>query len=193
MYAIYHACEAIKTGECNLAIAGGANLLLMPSTTITLCQARMLAKDGKCKSFDNRADGYARGEGVGIVVVKSLRKALDDGDRIYAVVRGGAINNDGRTNGITSPNPDAQIRLLKKAYEIAKVIPQDVPYVEAHGTGTQAGDTAEATTIGRVLGIGRNEHYPPLYVGSVKSNIGHTEGAAGYWAHRRGSWSCEFN
>ncbi|PIK34236.1 polyketide synthase 2 [Apostichopus japonicus] len=141
--------------------------------------ARMLAKDGKCKSFDNRADGYSRGEGVGIVVLKSLKKALEDGDRIHAVIRGGAINNDGRTNGITTPNTDAQVSLLKRAYESAKISPQEVPYVEAHGTGTQAGDAAELTAIGSVLGIGRSEHYPPLTIGSVKANFGHTEGAAG--------------
>lgn len=179
MYAIHHACDAIRKGECNLAIAGGVNLLLLPSTTVALCQARMLAKDGKCKSFDNRADGYSRGEGVGLVVLKSLKRALEDGDRIHSVIRGGAINNDGRTNGITTPNTDAQVSLLKRAYESAKISPQEVPYVEAHGTGTQAGDAAELTAIGRVLGIGRSEHYPPLTIGSVKANFGHTEGAAG--------------
>ncbi|KAJ8047722.1 Highly reducing polyketide synthase sdnO [Holothuria leucospilota] len=179
LYAIHHACEAIRNGDCNLALAGGVNLLLLPSTFISLCQAGMLSKDGRCKSFDKSADGYARGDGAGVLVLKSLKEAIKDGDRIYAVIRGGALNNDGKTSGITTPNAQSQMLLLRRAYEISNVFPQEVPYVEAHGTGTQAGDTAEATALGSILGSDRGETYPPLVVGSVKSNFGHTEGAAG--------------
>ncbi|KAJ8042862.1 Highly reducing polyketide synthase sdnO [Holothuria leucospilota] len=179
LYAIHHACEAIRSGDCHLALAGGVNLLLLPSTSITLCQAGMLSQDGRCKSFDKTADGYARGDGAGILVLKSLKEAIKDGDRIYAVIRGGALNNDGKTSGITTPSAQSQMLLLKRTYKIANVSPQEVPYVEAHGTGTQAGDTAEATALGSVMGSNRGENHPPLVVGSVKSNFGHTEGAAG--------------
>lgn len=179
LYAVHLACEAIRSGECEMAIAGGVNVSLLPVTSIGFCQAGMLSPDGKCKSFDQRADGYARGEGVGAIILKPLKRALEDDDRIYAVIRGGALCNDGRTPGIANPSFDAQISLLEKAYNAAKVSTKEVVYVEAHGTGTQAGDRTEASAIGEALGLSRNQEHPPLYIGSVKSNFGHSEGASG--------------
>lgn len=179
LYAIHLACEAIKRGQCEMAIAGGANISLLPVTSIGFCQAGMLAPDGKCKSFDQRADGYARGEGVGAVILKPLKRALEDDDRIYAVIRGSALSNDGRTAGIANPSLDAQMSLLEKTYNVANVQTDEVVYIEAHGTGTQAGDRTEASAIGEALGLTRGHEHPPLYIGSVKSNFGHSEGAAG--------------
>ncbi|KAJ8028797.1 Highly reducing polyketide synthase sor1 [Holothuria leucospilota] len=179
LYAVHLACEAIRSGECEMAIAGGANISLLPVTSIGFCQAGMLSPDGKCKSFDQSADGYARGEGAGAVILKPLKRALEDGDRVYAVIRGGALSNDGRTPGIANPSFDAQISLMEKAYDNANVSPGDVVYVEAHGTGTQAGDKTEACAIGEALGLSRGPQDPFLYIGSVKSNFGHSEGAAG--------------
>ncbi|XP_070560650.1 mycocerosic acid synthase-like isoform X1 [Ptychodera flava] len=179
LYAIHQACEAIRNGDCQMAVAGGANLLLLPATSIGFCQAGMLSPDGRCKSFDAKADGYSRSEGAGVVILKPLAKAVEDGDQIYAVVRGGALSNDGRTPGIANPSYEAQVDLVERAYKHAKVDPYDVQYVEAHGTGTQVGDTTEANALGEGMGRGRPEGKKPLYIGSVKSNFGHTEGAAG--------------
>ncbi|XP_070560748.1 uncharacterized protein [Ptychodera flava] len=179
LYAIHQACEAIRNGDCQMAVAGGSNLLLLPDTSIGFCQAGMLSPDGKCKSFDAKADGYSRSEGAGVVILKPLAKAVEDGDPIYAVVRGGALTNDGRTPGIANPSYEAQIDLVDKAYNHARVSPHDVQYVEAHGTGTQVGDTTEANALGEGMARMRPKQMKPLYIGSVKSNFGHTEGAAG--------------
>jgi acyl transferase domain-containing protein/surfactin synthase thioesterase subunit/NAD(P)-dependent dehydrogenase (short-subunit alcohol dehydrogenase family)/acyl carrier protein len=179
LYAIHLACEALRHGNCDLALAGGVNLLLHPFTSIGFCQAQMLSADGKCKSFDARADGYSRSEGAGMIVLKPLAAALADRDPIYAVVRGGALSNDGKTLGIAQPSYDAQVSLVDRAYKNAGVSPQQVMVIEAHGTGTKAGDRTEANALGQAMGRCRESKQPPLYIGSVKSNMGHTEGAAG--------------
>ncbi|KAI8514684.1 PREDICTED: uncharacterized protein LOC109477090 [Branchiostoma belcheri] len=179
LYSIHLASEAIRKGDCSMAIAGGVNLMLLPIITVGFCQAGMLSPDGKCKSFDASADGYCRSEGSGVVVLKPLSRALADGDRIYAVIRGGTLTNDGRTPGIANPSYDAQLDLVEKACAAAKVHPHKIGYVEAHGTGTKVGDRTEANALGQILGRGRRRGDPPLYIGSVKSNFGHTEGAAG--------------
>ncbi|XP_033118013.1 phthiocerol/phenolphthiocerol synthesis polyketide synthase type I PpsD-like [Anneissia japonica] len=179
MYSVHLACEAIRNGDCDMALAGGVNISLMPVTSIGFCQAGMLSPDGKCKSFDKSADGYARAEGAGIVVLKSLQRAINDGDRIYSVIRGGALCNDGRTPGIANPSYESQVALIETAYQNAKVHPEEVQYVEAHGTGTQIGDKTEANAIGQAMGLNRRPDQPPLYLASVKSNFGHSEGASG--------------
>ncbi|XP_033631709.1 phthioceranic/hydroxyphthioceranic acid synthase-like [Asterias rubens] len=179
LYSIHTACEAIRNGDCDMAVAGGVNISLLPVTSIGFCQAGMLSPDGKSKSFDRSADGYARGEGAGAVILKPLRQALEDGDRVYAVLRGGALHNDGRTPGIANPSFDAQVSLAEIAYKHAMTDPEDVAYVEAHGTGTQIGDRTEANALGEAMSLNRKPEHPPLYIGSVKSNIGHAEGAAG--------------
>ncbi|XP_078673121.1 phenolphthiocerol/phthiocerol polyketide synthase subunit C-like [Branchiostoma floridae x Branchiostoma belcheri] len=179
LYSIHLATEAIRKGDCSMAIAGGVNLMLLPGTTVGFCQAGMLSPDGKCKSFDASADGYCRSEGAGVVVLKPLSRALADGDRVYAVIRGGSLTNDGRTPGIANPSYDAQLDLVEKACAAAKVHPHKIQYVEAHGTGTKVGDRTEANALGQILGRGRTKEDLPLYIGSVKSNFGHMEGAAG--------------
>ena len=138
----------------------------------------MLSPDGRCKSFDASADGYSRSEGAGVVLIKPLSKALEDNNPIYAIVRGGALSNDGKTQGIAQPSYSAQVKLVEKACRNAHVEPEMVTYVEAHGTGTKVGDTTEAKALGNAMGKNRSIS-TPLYLGSVKSNIGHTEGAAG--------------
>jgi acyl transferase domain-containing protein len=178
LVAIHQACQALRLGECDLALAGGANALLSPATMITFSHAHMLAPDGRCKTFDAAADGYVRGEGCGVIVVKRLKDAIRDGDRIRAVIRGSAINQDGASGGLTVPNGIAQQRVIAKALECAGIAPGDVGYLEAHGTGTSLGDPIEAQAAAAVLGVGR-EASRPLLIGSVKTNIGHLEAAAG--------------
>lgn len=178
LVAIHQACQALRLGECDLALAGGANVLLSPATMITFSHAHMLAPDGRCKTFDAAADGYVRGEGCGVIVVKRLEDAIRDGDRIRAVVRGSAINQDGASGGLTVPNGVAQQRVITEALKRAGVAPGDVGYLEAHGTGTSLGDPIEAQAAGAVFGAGR-EAGRPLLIGSVKTNIGHLEAAAG--------------
>src|SRR5271165_3127027 len=178
LVAIHQACQALRSGECDLALAGGANVLLTPATMITFSHAHMLAPDGRCKTFDAAADGYVRGEGCGVIVVKRLDDAIRDGDRIRAVIRGSAVNQDGASGGLTVPNGIAQERVIAQALERAGVAPSDVGYLEAHGTGTSLGDPIEAQAAGAVLGVGR-EASRPLLIGSVKTNIGHLEAAAG--------------
>ncbi len=178
LVAIHQACQALRLGECDLALAGGANVLLTPATMITFSHAHMLAPDGRCKTFDAAADGYVRGEGCGVIVVKRLEDAIRDGDRIRAVIRGSAVNQDGASGGLTVPNGVAQRRVIAKALERAGIAPGDVGYLEAHGTGTSLGDPIEVQAAGAVLGDGR-EASRPLLIGSVKTNIGHLEAAAG--------------
>lgn len=178
LVAIHQACQALRLGECDLALAGGANVLLTPATMITFSSAHMLAPDGRCKTFDAAADGYVRGEGCGVIVIKRLEDAIRDGDRVRAVIRGSAINQDGASGGLTVPNGIAQQRVIAEALKRAGVAPGDVGYLEAHGTGTSLGDPIEAQAAGAVLGAGR-EPGRPLLIGSVKTNIGHLEAAAG--------------
>src|ERR1700754_4742560 len=178
LVAIHQACQALRLGECDLALAGGANVLLTPATMITFSSAHMLAPDGRCKTFDAGADGYVRGGGCGGIGIKRLEDAIRDGDRIRAVIRGSAINQDGASGGLTVPNGGAQQRVIAEALKRADLEPRDVGYLEAHGTGTSLGDPIEAQAAGEVLGAGR-EADQPLLMGSVKTNIGHLEAAAG--------------
>ena len=179
LVAVQLACRSIWDGECAQALAGGVNLLLVPEHGFGFSQAGMLAPDGRCKFGDAGADGFVRSDGVGIVVLKPLSLALTDGDPVYALIRGGAANNDGRRSGsLMSPSAIGQEEVLRAAYRDAGVDPLAVRYVEAHGTGTAAGDPAEVTALAEVLGSGRAADQP-CFLGSAKTNIGHTEGAAG--------------
>ncbi len=178
LVAVHMACQSLRSGEADLALAGGANLLLRPEMTMIFSQAQMMAPDGRCKTFDARANGYVRGEGCGVVVLKPLAAALADGDRILATICGSAINQDGRSNGITAPNGPAQEAVLRRAIASAQVTPADIGYVELHGTGTSLGDPIEAEALGNVLAEGRTPG-DRCRVGSVKTNIGHLEAAAG--------------
>jgi len=178
LVAIHQACQALRLGECDLALAGGANVLLSPATMITFSQSRMLAPDGKCKTFDASADGYVRGEGCGVIAIKRLEDALRDGDRIRAVIRGSAVNQDGASGGLTVPNGVAQQRVITEALERAGLTPGDIDYLEAHGTGTSLGDPIEVQAAAAALGKDRDPGRP-LLIGSAKTNIGHLEAAAG--------------
>lgn len=178
LVALHLACQGLRLGECDLALAGGVNLILTPEMNITFSKARMMAPDGRCKTFDAQADGYVRGEGCGLVVLRRLSDALRDGDRILAVVRGSAINQDGRSGGLTAPNGPAQEAVVRAALEAAQISAAAISYVEAHGTGTPLGDPIELGALGAVLCPGRDAGQP-LLIGSVKTNIGHLEAAAG--------------
>ncbi|HEV7501754.1 MAG TPA: beta-ketoacyl synthase N-terminal-like domain-containing protein, partial [Vicinamibacteria bacterium] len=178
LMAVHLACQSLLHRESTLALAAGVNLVLSPEASINFSRARMLSPDGRSKAFDASANGYVRGEGVGVVVLKRLSDALADGDPILAVVRGSAANQDGRSSGLTVPNGPAQVDVLRAALAAAHVSPSEVGYVEAHGTGTALGDPIEMGALGEVFGEGRDAAHP-LLVGSVKSNIGHGEGAAG--------------
>src|SRR5215212_8928235 len=175
---VHLACQSLRTGESNLAIAAGVNLMLSPAVTRSFDQANAMSPTGRCHAFDAAADGFVRGEGCGVAVLKRLSDALRDGDRVLAVVRGSAVNQDGRSNGLMAPNPAAQMAVLRAAYANAGVAPREVDYVEAHGTGTLLGDPIEARALGTVLGRGRPEQ-SPLMIGAIKSNLGHLEAAAG--------------
>jgi len=178
LVAVHLACGSLWNGESNLALAGGVNLILSPAITINFTKAGAMAPDGRCKAFDARANGYVRSEGAGLVVLKPLSRALADGDPIYAVIRGSAVNQDGRSNGLMAPNPLAQEGVLREAYRRAGVSPGHVQYVEAHGTGTFLGDPIEANALGTVVAIDRPPGRP-CALGSVKTNLGHLEAAAG--------------
>lgn len=187
LVAVHMACQSLWNGEsAPLAIAGGVNVILRPTMNIFYAKSGLTAPDGRCKTFDVRANGIVRGEGAGVVILKPLRLALADGDPIYCLIRGSAVNHDGRTNGLTAPNRWAQMALLEAAYQRAGVSPAQVQYVEAHGTGTPLGDPIEMKALGAVLA----QHRPTggatagtmeerCAVGSVKTNIGHLESAAG--------------
>ncbi|WAS96620.1 SDR family NAD(P)-dependent oxidoreductase [Nannocystis poenicansa] len=172
------ACESLRRGESTVALAGAVNLNVRPESALAVQRFGALSPSGRCHTFDARADGYVRGEGGGLVVLKTLARALADGDRIRAVIRGSAVNNDGASNGLTAPSRAAQEAVLAAAYRRAGVSAGEVQYVEAHGTGTPLGDPIEARALGAVLGAGRPTE-APLLVGSVKTNLGHLEGAAG--------------
>jgi polyketide synthase PksM len=176
--AIHLACESLKRGECQLAIAGGVNLILHPVHYLRLCQATMLAKDEKCKSFGAGADGFIDGEGVGAVLLKPLEHAIAEGDQIYAVIKSSSINAGGKTSGYSVPNPNAQANLIKAALQKAKINPRTISYVEAHGTGTSLGDPIEIAGLKKAYQL-QTQDTQYCSIGSVKSNIGHLESAAG--------------
>ncbi len=175
--AVHLACQSLRNGECTMALAGGVNMILSPAHSIAFTKAGVLAPDGRCKTFDARANGYVRGEGGGLVILKPLSSAIADGDPIHAVIAGSAMIQDGRTNGLIAPSREAQETLLREVYHAAGVSPANVQYIEAHGTGTLLGDSIEAQAIGAVLGIDRTDGL--CTIGSVKTNIGHLESAAG--------------
>jgi len=176
LVAVHLAVRAIQTGECAMALAGGVHLMLAPEPLVASTKLGATAPDGRCKTFDAEADGFGHGEGCGVVVLKPLSVALDAGDRIVAVIRGSAVNQDGRSNSLTAPNGPAQEAVIRAAVARAGVAPGEVGYLEAHGTGTRLGDPIEIEAAAAALGEGRTE---PLLVGSVKTNLGHLEAAAG--------------
>jgi len=179
LVAVHLACASLQRQECTIAVAGGVHLHIAAHSTMQAIRLGVLSPDGICAAFDERAGGFVRGEGAGAVVLKPLARALADGDRVYCVIRGSAVNNDGDTPGsLAAPGEFAQLDVLRAAYQQAGVQPSTVEYVELHGTGTKVGDPAEAAALGAVCGVGRPPEVP-LLVGSVKTNIGHLEGAAG--------------
>jgi acyl transferase domain-containing protein/aryl carrier-like protein len=178
LVAVHLACRSIWEEGCPMALAGGVNVLLLPDWYIGFCRMGMLSPEGRCRAFDANASGFVRSEGAGVVALKPLARALADGDRVYAIIRGTAINQDGRTPGMTVPSQDAQEALLRQACRDADVRPGTIQYVEAHGTGTPVGDPIEARALGRVLSDGRPGN-DCCWIGSVKTNIGHLEAGAG--------------
>ncbi|WKG11792.1 beta-ketoacyl synthase N-terminal-like domain-containing protein [Nocardia sp. PE-7] len=178
LVSVHLAAQSLRSRECDTALAGGVNLLLSPEVTVALSKGRMLSATGQCRTFDAGADGYVRGEGAGVVVLRRLSDAVAAGDRIMCVIRGSAVNQDGRSSGLTAPSMVAQQLVVQKALAAAGVAPAEVGYVEAHGTGTPLGDPIEVRALGAVLGAGR-EPERPVRLGSVKTNIGHLEAAAG--------------
>jgi myxalamid-type polyketide synthase MxaD len=178
LVAVHLACQSLRSKECNLALAGGVHLILSPLGGITFSKAQMMSADGRCKTFDARADGFVRGEGCGVVILKRLADALADGDTILALIRGSAVNQDGRTNGLMAPNGLSQQAVIRQALQQAGAAPADVTYIEAHGTGTALGDPIEVEALAEVYGRpGRRGM--PCAIGSVKTNLGHLEASAG--------------
>lgn len=179
LVATHLALQSLWSGESKLALAGGVNLILVPQITVGYSRSGMLSPDGRCKFGDAAANGYVRSEGVGMLVLKPLAQAQADGDTVHAVIRGSAVNNDGRSSELlVAPSPRAQAAMLRAAYRAAGVAPAEVQYIEAHGTGTRVGDPVELEALGQVLGAGRAPD-SPCFVGSVKTNIGHTEAVSG--------------
>lgn len=178
LVAIHMACQSLLQGECDMALGSGVNLLLSPEVSISFSRAGLLSPDGRCKTFDASANGYVRSEGAGVVVLKRLKDALRDRHTIHGIIKGSAVNQDGASNGLTAPNGLAQVRLIKEALSRASLSPDDISYIEAHGTGTSLGDPIEYDSLLKVFGQTRPGK-SPLVIGSVKTNIGHTEGAAG--------------
>jgi acyl transferase domain-containing protein len=177
LVAIHSACQSLRTGETDMALAGGVNHLLLPEMSVNFAKAHMLAPDGRCKAFDARANGYVRSEGCGMVVLKRLSTAVAAGDPILAVVRGSAVNQDGRSGGLTVPSRSAQAAVIRRSLSMAGIGPDSVGFVEAHGTGTSLGDPIEVQALQDVFG--KRDPGDPLWIGSVKSNLGHLESAAG--------------
>ncbi|MDX3855873.1 type I polyketide synthase, partial [Streptomyces sp. AK02-01A] len=178
LVSVHLACESLRRGESALALAGGVNLNIVPESTVGAAKFGGLSPDGRCHTFDARANGYARGEGAGLVVLKPLRQAIADGDRIHCVIRGSAMNNDGATDGLTVPGRATQEAVIRQALQRSGVTAEEVQYVELHGTGTPLGDPIEAAALGAAIGSAHQDGHP-LAVGSAKTNIGHLEGAAG--------------
>jgi malonyl CoA-acyl carrier protein transacylase len=177
LVSVHLACQSLRNGECDLALAGGVSLMLIPEANITLSKSRMLSPDGHCKTFDSSADGYVRGEGCGVIVLKRLSDAISDNDNILAVIRGSAVNQDGPSGGLTVPNGPSQEKVIRQALANGGVSPAEVSYIEAHGTGTSLGDPIEVGALGSVFGDRSKD--TPLIIGSVKTNIGHLEAASG--------------
>ena len=178
LLSVHQAAQSLLNNECTLALAGGVNLMLSPDTTVKLCRMQALSPTGQCKTFDDKADGYVRGEGAGVVVLKRYADAVAAGDNILAVISGSAVNHDGQSNGLAAPNGVAQQQLIEKALSAAGLKGQDIQYVETHGTGTRLGDPVEVQALQTVYGKGR-QHEQSLLIGALKSNIGHLEAAAG--------------
>lgn len=178
LVAAHLACQSLREGECDLALVGGASLLLSPRMSVYFSKLRVLSSDGACRAFDHAASGYVRGEGVGVVVLKRLSDALMEGAPILGVLRGSAVSQGGRSNGLTAPSGPSQARVIERALRQGGVAPLEVGYVEAHGTGTSLGDAIEVESLASVLGQGRPRS-APLWMGSVKTNLGHLEGSAG--------------
>ena len=174
--AVHLACASLQRGESDLALVGGVNLNLTADGTLAVAKFGALSPDARCFTFDARANGYVRGEGGGMIVLKPLAQAVADGDRVYCLVVGSAVNNDGSTEGLTVPDQQAQAEVIRLAHARAGTVPDDVQFVELHGTATRVGDPIEARALGAALGTGRET---PLLVGSAKTNVGHLEGAAG--------------
>lgn len=178
LVAIHQAVQSLRNGECRMALAGGVNIVLLPELLINFSRARMVSPDGRCKTFDARADGFVRSEGCGIVVLKRLSDALENGDNILGIIRGTAINQDGRSSGLTAPNGPSQEAVIRAALANGDIQSHQVSYVEAHGTGTSLGDPIEVQALAAALGQGRTATNR-LQIGSVKTNLGHLESAAG--------------
>ena len=178
LVAVHLACSSLRRGECEFALAGGANIILNPETYVSFCNLSMLSPDGRCHAFDARANGFVRSEGAGLVILMPLSKAVTQGREVYAVIRETGINQDGHTPGITVPNRLSQEKLMRQVYRNSGIKPGMVSFVEAHGTGTAIGDPVEAEALGKIIGAGRPLD-KPSYLGSVKTNIGHLESAAG--------------
>ncbi|UTO62420.1 type I polyketide synthase [Streptomyces rapamycinicus] len=178
LVAVHTACQSLRNGECDTALAGGVHLNLAYDGALSAARFGGLSPDGTCYTFDSRANGFVRGEGGGLVLLKPLARALADGDRIHGVLRGGAVNNDGGGDSLTTPSRTAQAEVLRRAYAVAGVAPDEVQYVELHGTGTPVGDPIEAAALAEAIGAARTKDRP-LLVGSAKTNVGHLEGAAG--------------
>ncbi|MFG1372207.1 type I polyketide synthase [Xanthobacter oligotrophicus] len=176
LLAIHLACRSLRAGECDRALAGGVNLILSPQITLGLCRMKALSSTGRCRTFSADADGFVRGEGCGVVALRRLDDAVRDGDPVLAVIRGSAVNHDGRSNGISAPNGAAQQAVIRAALADAGVPARSVGFVEAHGTGTMLGDPIELRALGAIYGADRSA---PLLVGSAKTNFGHLEAAAG--------------
>jgi acyl transferase domain-containing protein/acyl carrier protein len=179
LVAVHLACQSLATHESSLAIAGAVNLTLVPELTVALSQASMMSPEGRCKTFDASADGYVRGEGCAVVILKRLTDAERDGDRVLAVIRGSAVNHNGRSNGLTAPSGLAQQAVVRRALARAGVKPSAIGYVETHGSGTPLGDPIEVQALAAVLSEGRRPDQPPCLLGAVKTNVGHLEAAAG--------------
>jgi acyl transferase domain-containing protein len=178
LVSIHLACQSLLTGEIDCAIAGGVNLILSPEVTIILSQAGLMSPDGRCKTFDACANGYVRSEGCGIVILKRYSDAVRDGNEVLALIRGSAVNQDGATNGLTAPSSTAQQRVIRQALKKARIFPNQLSYVEAHGSGTALGDIIETRALKAVLLENRSDK-DACAIGSIKTNIGHAESAAG--------------
>ncbi len=176
--ALHLACQAIRTGDCNTAIAGGVNVILLPETYVSFSKWGMFSPDGRCRTFDADAAGFVRSEGCGAVILKPLSKAIVDGDKILAVIRGTAANQDGPSSGLSVPNGLAQEQVIRLALHNAGVKPEEVQFVETHGTGTTLGDPIEVEALGAVYGAGHSKENP-LLIGAAKTNLGHMESASG--------------